>query len=213
MATKGEQPGPACARGSSREAMAAWETTGPSAYRAGCPAVTRLDGAHRAGLGWRAHHLLLDDGAAVLALGRPWRCSAAVASTCEGPVTAGGAGASGCRAPLRGGGWAGAAGYDAILADAEIPAATATPRSWGPRVPSGGGGGAVAPPGRRPPSRRAPATTCSSGIAKTTRQRFLARSAAGCWIVRHRHRGGRPARAGLETPAPEPADLYLPLLL
>ena len=82
-------------------------------------------GVHRAGLGWRAHYLLLDDGAAVLALGRPWPfLGGGRLYVAKGPVTAG--------APPRAvadrlsavAGWAGDAGYDAILADAEIPVAT-----------------------------------------------------------------------------------------
>jgi lipid II:glycine glycyltransferase (peptidoglycan interpeptide bridge formation enzyme) len=169
-------------------------------------------GVHRAGLGWRAHYLLLDDGAAVLALGRPWPfLGGGRLYVAKGPVRAG--------APPRAvadrlsavAGWAGDAGYDAILADAEIPVATGyaaelRTRGFHPVEevgPSRHRVGVPIPPG-------ADEDALLARIAKTTRQRFLAAERRGMRIVRHDGGAADPAVHGLETPAPAPVGASAP---
>jgi hypothetical protein len=197
---------PAGVREAEAEAMAAWDDR-TVRVSGGNVQQSRAWGAHRAGLGWRAHHLLLDDGAAVLALGRPWPLlGGGRLYVPKGPVTAG--------APVRAvaerlsavAGWAGAAGYDAILADAEIPAATGYAEELGARGfhqveevgPSRHRVGVLIPPG-------AGDDVLLAGIAKTTRQRFLAAERRGMRIVRHDIGAGDLPVPGLESPVPDPA--------
>jgi len=80
---------PAGVREADAEAMAAWDDR-TVRVPGGNVQQSRAWGAHRAGLGWQAHHLLLDDGAAVLALGRPWPLlGGGRLYVSKGPVTAG----------------------------------------------------------------------------------------------------------------------------
>jgi lipid II:glycine glycyltransferase (peptidoglycan interpeptide bridge formation enzyme) len=164
-------------------------------------------GEHRARLGWRAHHLVLDDGSAVLALGRRWPLiGGGHVYVPKGPV-AGGAAAPVVAARLDAvARWARANGYDTILADAEMLAAT-------------GYGSELAARGFRPaeevgPSRHRVATPIPpgadeeallAGITKTTRQRFFAAERRGMRVVRYDARATSPG-AGFEAPAAAAAD-------
>jgi hypothetical protein len=160
-------------------------------------------GVHRARTGWEAHHLVLDDGAAILALGRRWRVlGGGRLYVPRGPVAAG-ADPSVVAARLDGvAAWARDAGYDVVLADAEIPAATGYPAL-------------LAPIGFRPaeevgPSRHrvdvaiapgADDAALLAGISRATRQRFQAAERKGTRIVRY-DRGGAPL-AAVEAPDPD----------
>ena len=165
-------------------------------------------GAHRARTGWRAHHLELDDGSAVLALGKPWPLlGGGRLYVPKGPVAAGAAAIVIAERLSTVAGWARAAGYDTILADAEIPAVTGYPA-------------ALAARGFRPveevgPSRHRVATRIPAGadddvllagIAKTTRQRFFAAERRGMRIVRHDAAAVPGPGTGFEAPAPERLD-------
>ncbi len=165
---------------------------------------SRAWGAHRARTGWLPHHLILDDGSAVLVLGRPGRLiGGGRLYVPKGPVGGGApvgvvAGRLAAAAD-----WGRAAGYDVVLADAEIPAATGYP-------------GLVASLGFRPaeevsPSRHRVGAPIPAGadddllaasVVKKTRQRFLAAERKGTRVVRY-DRGGPPALAGVEAPPPE----------
>jgi hypothetical protein len=144
-------------------------------------------GAHRARTGWRIHHLELGDGSAVLALGRPWPLlGGGRLYVPKGPVAAGAAATVIAERLSAVAGWASAAGYDTILADAEIPAMSGYPA-------------ALAALGFRQaeevgPSRHRVATPIPSGaaddvllasIATTTRQLIRAAERRGMRIVRH----------------------------
>ncbi len=199
--------GTAGVRDADPEAMAAWDDR-TVRVPGGNVQQSRAWGAHRAGLGWRAHYLLLDDGAAVLALGRPWPLlGGGRLYVSKGPVSAG--------APVRAvadrlaavAAWGRAAGYDAILADAEIPAATGYAGELEGRGfhlceevgPSRHRVGVPIPPG-------AGEDVLVARIAKTTRQRFLAAERRGMRIVRHDGAATTTLPLpGLETPAPEAA--------
>ncbi len=152
---------------------------------------------HRARTGWRPHHLVLDDGSAVLALGRPWRgVGGGRLYVPRGPVTAG---ASASVVAARLGAvvaWAREAGCDAVVADPEIPASSGYPEL-------------VATLGFRPaeeigPSRHRVAVPLGPGsdeaairerIDRKTRQRFSAAERKGTRIVRY-DRGGEGVAAG-----------------
>ena len=164
-------------------------------------------GEHRARTGWRAHHLELDDGSAVLALGRPWPLlGGGRLYVPKGPVAAGVAAPVVADRLSAMAAWARAAGYDTILADAEIPAVT------GYRM-------ALAARGFRPveevgPSRHRVATPIPAGadedallagIATTTRQLILTAERRGMRIVRHDTAVTAPG-AGFEAPASEHLD-------
>lgn len=160
--------------------------------------------AHRARTGWRPRHLVLDDGAAVLALGRPTPVlGGGRLYVPKGPVAAG-AGAAVVAGRLAAvAAWARDAGYDAILADPEIPAHTGFP-------------GLLAGLGFRQaeeigPSRHRVATPIPPGadddallrpIAKKTRQRFLGAERRGSYVVRYDARS-EPLVPGVEAPPPE----------
>lgn len=144
-------------------------------------------GAHRARTGWRPHHLELADGSAVLALGRAWPLlGGGRLYVPKGPVP-GGADASGVADRLVAvAGWARAAGYDTLVADAEMPAAT-------------GYRAALAERGFKPveeigPSRHRVATPIPPGaddailralITKTARYEVGRAERLGVRIVRH----------------------------
>jgi lipid II:glycine glycyltransferase (peptidoglycan interpeptide bridge formation enzyme) len=88
---------------------------------------SRAWAAHRATTGWRAHHLLVPDGGAVLALVRPWPIGGGGAYLPRGPVT-GGADAAAVAARLDTvAGWLGAHGVDVVASDAEVEADTGYP--------------------------------------------------------------------------------------
>ena len=165
-------------------------------------------GAHRARTGWRIHHLELDDGSAVLALGRPWPLlGGGRLYVPNGPVAAGAAATVIAERLSAVADWASAAGYDTILADAEIPAVTGYPAALAAH-----GFRSVEEVG---PSRHRVAAPIPAGadddalladIAKTTRQRFFAAERRGMRIVRYDAAEATAAGTGFEAPAPDRVD-------
>jgi lipid II:glycine glycyltransferase (peptidoglycan interpeptide bridge formation enzyme) len=159
--------------------------------------------AHRARTGWTPHHLVLDDGAAILALGRSVPLlGGGRLYVPKGPVAAGApvdvvAGRLAAVAA-----WARTAGYDAILADPEIPAASGFPalvtglgfRQAEEVGPSRHRMAMPIPPGAADDALLAP-------IAKKTRQRFLGAERRGTRVIRYDGRGG-PEVPGVEAPPP-----------
>ncbi len=157
---------------------------------------------HRRRTGWRPHRLVLGDGARVLALGRPWPLlGGGLLYVPKGPV-AGDAPVEAVADRLAAvAAWAQAAGYDAVRADAEVPAATGYPallaaRGFTPVEEVGPSRNRVAVP--VPPGATDDALLAM--IAKTTRQRFLAAERKGTRIVRHDRVGPDGVGAGFEAP-------------
>ena len=110
--------GPAGVREARPDALAGWDD---STVRApgGDVQQSIAWGEHRARTGWRAHHLELDDGSAVLALGRQWPLlGGGRLYVPKGPVAAGVAATVVAERLAAVACWARAAGYDTILADA-----------------------------------------------------------------------------------------------
>jgi lipid II:glycine glycyltransferase (peptidoglycan interpeptide bridge formation enzyme) len=168
------------------EALAGWDDRTVRVL-GGDVQQSRAWGEHRARTGWAVHHLEIDDGSAVLALGRPWPLlGGGRLYVPKGPVSAGATAAIVAERLAAVAGWARRAGYDAILADAEIPAAT-------------GYSGALAARGFRPveevgPSRHRVAAPIPAGaddarllatIATTTRQMIVAAERHGMRVVCH----------------------------
>jgi lipid II:glycine glycyltransferase (peptidoglycan interpeptide bridge formation enzyme) len=168
------------------EALAGWDDR-TVRVPGGDVQQSRAWGEHRARTGWAVHHLELDDGSAVLALGRPWPLlGGGRLYVPKGPVAAGAPAAIVAERLAAVAGWARRAGYDAILADAEIPAVTGYPA-------------ALAARGFRPveevgPSRNRVAAPIPAGaddarllatIATTTRQMIVAAERRGMRIVCH----------------------------
>ena len=158
--------------------------------------------------GWRPHHLELDDGSAVLALGRPWPLvGGGRLYVPKGPVAAGSEVTVVADRLSAVAAWARGAGYDTVLADAEIPAATGYPA-------------ALAERGFRPveeigPSRHRVATPIPAGaddatllaqVATTTRQRVRVAERRGMRIVRYDALSAKAAGGGLDGPAPGHLD-------
>jgi len=165
-------------------------------------------GEHRGRTGWHPHHLVLDDGSAVLALGRPWPLlGGGRLYVPKGPVAAGSAVTVVADRLSAVAAWARVAGYATILADAEIPAATGYPA-------------ALAERGFRPveeigPSRHRVATPIPAGadddtllaeIATTTRQRVRVAERRGMRIVRYDAASATAAGDGFETTVPGHLD-------
>ncbi len=164
---------------------------------------SRAWAAHRARTGWHPHQLVLDDDAAVLALGR--RTPALGGGRLyvpKGPVAAGSDAAQVAGRLAAVAGWARDAGYDTIVATRRCrrPAASrrSSPRSGSARVeeigPSRHRMTAPIVPGADDDALLAP-------IAKKTRQRFLAAERRGMRVVRYDATGG-PELPGVETPPP-----------
>jgi lipid II:glycine glycyltransferase (peptidoglycan interpeptide bridge formation enzyme) len=187
-------------REAAAEELAAWDarTVEPPG---GDVQQSRAWAAHRARTGWHPYLLVLDDGAAVLALGRRTRAlGGGRLYLPKGPVAAG-ADAAHVAGRLRAvADWARDVGYDTIVADPEIPAATGFPEHLaaiafrpveevGPsrhRVPR------PIPPGADDEALLAP-------IAKKTRQRFLAAERRGVRVIRY-DTTGAPEVPGVEAP-------------
>jgi hypothetical protein len=196
--------GPAGVREARPDALAGWDDR-TVRVPGGDVQQSLAWGAHRARTGWRVHHLELTDGSAVLALGRPWPLlGGGRLYVPKGPVAAGVAADVVAERLAAVAGWARAAGYDAILADAEIPAVTGYPAALVTR-------------GFRPveevgPSRHRVATPIPAGadddallgdIATTTRQLILAAERRGMRIVRHDAAATTAPGTGFEAPASE----------
>jgi hypothetical protein len=165
-------------------------------------------GALRGRTGWRPHHLELDDGSAVLALGRPWPLvGGGRLYVPKGPVAAGSEATVVADRLSAVAAWARVAGYDTVLSDAEIPAATGYPA-------------ALAERGFRPveeigPSRHRVATPIPAGaddatllahVATTTRQLVRVAERRGMRIVRYDALSAKVAGDGFEGPAPGHLD-------
>jgi len=196
--------GPAGVREARPDALAGWDDR-TVRVPGGDVQQSLAWGAHRARTGWRVHHLELTDGSAVLALGRPWPLlGGGRLYVPKGPVAAGVAADVVAERLSAVAGWARAAGYDTILADAEIPAVTGYPA-------------ALVTHGFRPveevgPSRHRVATPIPAGadddallgdIATTTRQLILAAERRGMRIVRHDAAAATAPGTGFEAPASE----------
>lgn len=196
--------GPAGVREARPDALAGWDDR-TVRVTGGDVQQSLAWGAHRGRTGWRVHHLELDDGSAVLALGRPWPLlGGGRVYVPKGPVAAGVAADVVAERLAAVAGWARAAGYDTILADAEIPAVTGYPAALVTR-------------GFRPveevgPSRHRLATPIPAGadddallgdIATTTRQLILAAERRGMRIVRHDAAAATAPGTGFEAPASE----------
>jgi len=162
---------------------------------------SRAWAAHRARTGWHPHLLVLDDDAAVLALGRRSRAlGGGRLYLPKGPVAAGADAARVAGRLAAVAGWARDAGYDAILADPEISAATGFPayltelsfRQVEEIGPSRHRMAVPIPPGADDDALLAP-------IAKKTRQRFLAAERRGVRVVRY-DAAVEPDLPGVETP-------------
>ena len=154
--------------------------------------------------GARPHHLVLEDGSLVLVLGRRGRLmGGGRAYVPRGPVAADGdprlvAGRLAAVAD-----WARDAGFDVVVADPEIPAA-----SGFPALLAGLGFRQVEEVG---PSRHrigvaiaagASDADLLAGIAPKTRQQFLAAERRGLRIRRYDVRGAEDPGTGLEAPPP-----------
>jgi hypothetical protein len=161
-------------------------------------------GEHRAGTGWRVHHLATGDGAFVLALGRPRRwLGGGRLYVPRGPVadSAPEAGRADRLAAVAA--WARAAGYDEIVADAEVPSATgyaallaargfhqveeldASRHRMSVRIPAG-----------------VPEAEVRAAIAGRARQRFHMAERRGYRVVRHDALAGVTPGDGFEAPPP-----------
>jgi len=196
--------GPAGVREARPDALAGWDDR-TVRVPGGDVQQSLAWGAHRARTGSRVHHLELTDGSAVLALGRPWPLlGGGRLYVPKGPVAAGVAADVVAERLAAVAGWARAAGYDTILADAEIPAVSGYPAALVTR-------------GFRPveevgPSRHRVATPIPAGadddallgdIATTTRQLILAAERRGMRIVRHDAAAATAPGTGFEAPASE----------
>ncbi len=164
---------------------------------------SRAWAAHRARTGWHPHLLVLDDDAAVLALGRRSRAlGGGRLYLPKGPVAAGADAARVAGRLAAVAGWARDAGYDSIVADPEIPAASGFPahlaelgfRQVEEIGPSRHRMATPIPPGADDDALLAP-------IAKKTRQRFLRRRAArrARGPLRRGGRAGPPGRRDTTT--------------
>lgn len=165
-------------------------------------------GEHRGRTGWHPHHLELHDGSAVLALGRPWPLlGGGRLYVPKGPVTAGAPVTVVADRLSAVAAWARGAGYDTVVSDAEIPAATGYPA-------------ALAARGFRPveeigPSRHRVATPIPAGadddmllaeVATTTRQLVRGAERRGMRIARYDAASATAAGNGFEAPAPGRLD-------
>ena len=115
------------------EALAGWDDR-TVRVPGGDVQQSRAWGEHRAGSGWRVHHLELGDGSAILALGRPWPLlGRGRLYVPKGPVAAGAPAEAVAERLAAVASWAVESGYDTILADAEMPAATGYPAALAAR--------------------------------------------------------------------------------
>jgi len=181
-------------------------TTGPSAYRAGMSS-SHAPGARTApGSAGRRITCCSTTGRQSWRSGGPGRCSAAGASTCRrGPSQQG---RRRERLPTASPRWPAGRVPPVTTRSWRTPRSRrrqATPRSWSRGFhpveevgPSRHRVGVSIPPG-------AGDDVLLAGIAKTTRQRFLAAERRGMRIVRHDIGAGDLPVPGLESPVPDPA--------
>ncbi|MEO7665225.1 MAG: GNAT family N-acetyltransferase [Candidatus Limnocylindrales bacterium] len=141
---------------------------------------------HRAATGWRPHHLVADDGSAVLALERPWPLiGGGSAYLPRGPIPAGDAAAMADRLDAFTG-WLVAAGIDVVATDAEVPVGI----GYGERIQASGFRAIeeIQPSRHRltlPLGHGADEASVMAGIAKATRQRIRGAERDGIVVVRH----------------------------
>ncbi len=162
-------------------------------------------GLQRERMGAEPHHLLLDDGSAALVLGRRRRLlGGGRAYVSRGPVSAG-AGpqvVAGRLAAIAT--WARGAGFDVVVADPEVPAATGFPallaglgfRQVEEVVPSRHRLAVPIAPG-------ADDATLLARIAPKTRQQLLAAERRGLRIHRYDRLAGIEPGPGMEAPSPD----------
>jgi hypothetical protein len=162
-------------------------------------------GLAREQMGARPHHLVLDDGSLALVLGRRRRLlGGGRAYVPHGPVAAGaGPGVvAGRLAAIAG--WARDAGFDVVVADPQIPAASGFPalvadlgfRQVDEVGPSRHRVGVVIPAG-------ADDAALLGGIVPKTRQRFLSAERRGVRVRRYDRLGGADPGSGTDAPDPE----------
>ncbi len=161
-------------------------------------------GLQRERMGAEPHHLVLDDGSVALVLGRRRRLlGGGRAYVPRGPVAAG-AGpevVAGRLAAIAA--WAGDAGFDVVVADPEMPAATGFPalltglgfRQVEEIVPSRHRLGVPIAPG-------ADEATLLARITPKTRQQLLAAERRGLRIQRYDRLAGGDPGPGVEAPPP-----------
>lgn len=152
---------------------------------------------HRAGSGWRAHHLVAADGSAVLALERPWPLiGGGSAYLPRGPIPAGDAAAMAARLEAFTG-WLAARGVDVVATDAEVSAES----GYGERIVAAG----FRPIEEIQPSRHRLALQLGpgadepgvfAGFSKATRQRIRGAEQAGTTVDRHDARADAAADPG-----------------
>jgi lipid II:glycine glycyltransferase (peptidoglycan interpeptide bridge formation enzyme) len=141
---------------------------------------------HRAASGWRPHHLVLDDGSAVLALEHRWPLiGGGSVYLPRGPIPSGDLPAMTRRLEAVTA-WLAGHGIDVVATDAEVPAAT----GYGERLAAIGFHQIeeIQPARHRfslPLGRGADEAGILAGVAKSTRQRIRAAEGAGIVVVRH----------------------------
>ena len=163
-------------------------------------------GIHRLRMGSTPYHLVLDDGSVALVVGRgrPF-LGGGRAYVPRGPVRAGAGPQEVAGRLVAIAAWARRAGFDTVVADPEIPAATGFPallaglgfRQVEEIVPSRHRVGVPIPPG-------ADDALLLARIARTTRQRFLAAERRGTRVIRIGE--GTGPLAGVELPPPARLD-------
>ena len=162
-------------------------------------------GLARERMGARPHHLVLDDGSLALVLGRHRRLlGGGRAYVPHGPVAAGaGPGVvAGRLAAIAA--WASDAGFDVVVADPQLPAASGFPalvaglgfRQVDEVGPSRHRVGVVIPAG-------AGDAALLDGIAQKTRQQLLAAERRGVRVRRYDRLAGTDPGPGTDAPAPE----------
>ena len=173
---------------------------------------------HRAASGWRPHHLVIEDGSAVLALERPWPLiGGSGAYLPRGPIPAGDVVAMAARLEAVTS-WLSSHGVDVVATDAEVPAES----GYCERIRAAG----FRPIEEIQPSRHrlslplgqgADEPGVFAGFAKATRQRIRGAEGAGTIVARHDARvdDGDPG-TGFSRPADAPdaaLDRFFDLLL
>ncbi len=161
-------------------------------------------GEHRRASGWRVHHLATSEGGIVLALGRPRPVlGGGRLYVPRGPVNDGRPEAERADRLAAVAAWARRAGYDEVVADAEVPASSgyaamlvvrgfhqveeldASRHRMSVRIPAG-----------------VPEVEIRAGIAGRARQRFHMAERRGYRVIRHDALAGTDPGEGFEAPLP-----------
>ena len=162
-------------------------------------------GLHRERMGATPHHLVLDDGSLALVLGRRRRLlGGGRAYVPRGPVAAGAGPEAVAGRLVAIAAWARDAGFDVVVADPEVPAATGFPallaglgfRQVEEIVPSRHRVGVPIAP-------CADEATLLARIAPKTRQQLLAAERRGLRIQRYDRLAGNEPGPGIEAPPPD----------